>query len=51
MDVVFEDILFLRIALEFEKMIKMPRSQEYQDEIDKIVPDYEEYQIIFDYLN
>ncbi|CDW89230.1 at hook motif family protein [Stylonychia lemnae] len=48
--VLFEEILFLRIAFEFTKMYKKDRQQEYLERIDEIQVDFEQYQKIFFYL-
>jgi hypothetical protein len=47
---IFEDILFLRIAFEYIKMYKADRSSEFMDIIDACALTFEDYNQIFNYL-
>ena len=49
-EVLFEDLLFLRIAFEFSKMYRRDRQPDFVDYIDQISLDFNQYNVIFNYL-
>ena len=49
--VIFEDLLFIRTLFEFNKVSVKDRSLEFREHIDKIIPEFTEYQTIFDFFS
>lgn len=46
----FEEVLFLRILYEFSKTFGRERSVEFMEKLDDILPDFDDYQRIFNYF-
>ena len=49
-NITFEEILFLRIALEFTKMYRVDRSEAFLELMDTISVSFDDYYSIFQYL-
>jgi len=49
-EVSFEDLLFLRVAYEYNKIYKAERSSQFNDYLEKIALSYEDYSQIFNSL-